>query len=214
MEKLIRFSSVAIPLPVDNCDTDQIMPKQFLRGIDKKGLARGCFFNMRFFPDGTPRPDSVFNRPGFERAGIIVAGPNYGCGSSREHAVWGELQLGIRAVIAPGFGEIFYSNCFNNGLLAAKVSREASEEIFRSISDRIPTELTVDLAQRKIFGAGKSWDFEIGERHRAMLMEGLDMVGATLRDLAEIQAFRDRHEKRFPWMARLPAEAKARLAGD
>ena len=211
MEKLIRFSSVALPLPVDNCDTDQIMPKQFLRGIDKKGLARGCFFNMRFFPDGTPRPESVFNRPGFEQAGIIVAGPNYGCGSSREHAVWGELQLGIRVVIAPGFGEIFYSNCFNNGLLAAKVTPEVSAEIFGAISDRTPTTLTVDLEQKTIACGDRSWTFEIGERHRVMLMEGLDMVSATLRDLDAIRAFRDKHEKRFPWMARLAAQAKRRL---
>ncbi|MCF0253370.1 MAG: 3-isopropylmalate dehydratase small subunit, partial [Duodenibacillus sp.] len=114
MEKLIRLASVALPLPIDNLDTDQIMPKQFLRGIDKKGLARGAFYNMRFLPDGSPNPESVFNRPGYEGASIIVAGPNYGCGSSREHAVWGPMQMGIRCVVSSSFGEIFYSNCFNN----------------------------------------------------------------------------------------------------
>lgn len=124
MEKLTSLTAVAAPLPIDNCDTDQIMPKQFLRGIDKSGLARGVFFNMRCNPDGSPRADCVFNRPGFEKTAIICAGPNFGCGSSREHAVWGLMQMGIRAVIASGFGEIFYSNCFNNGLLACRVSPE------------------------------------------------------------------------------------------
>ena len=120
MEKLTSLTAVAAPLPIDNCATDQIMPKQFLRGIDKSGLARGVFFNMRCNPDGSPRADCVFNRPGFEKTAIICAGPNFGCGSSREHAVWGLMQMGIRAVIASGFGEIFYSNCFNNGLLALR----------------------------------------------------------------------------------------------
>ena len=123
MEKLVKLNAVAVPLPIDNLDTDQIMPKQFLRGVDKSGLAKGTFFNLRCYPDGTRRPDCVFNQPGYEKAGIIVSSPNFGCGSSREHAVWGLMQIGIRAVIAPSFGEIFYSNCFNNGLLAAKVSR-------------------------------------------------------------------------------------------
>ena len=125
MEKLVKLNAVAVPLPIDNLDTDQIMPKQFLRGVDKSGLAKGTFFNLRCYPDGTRRPDCVFNKPGYEKAGIIVSSPNFGCGSSREHAVWGLMQIGIRAVIAPSFGEIFYSNCFNNGLLAAKVSRDS-----------------------------------------------------------------------------------------
>jgi 3-isopropylmalate/(R)-2-methylmalate dehydratase small subunit len=113
MEKLVKLNAVAVPLPIDNLDTDQIMPKQFLRGVDKSGLAKGTFFNLRCYPDGTRRPDCVFNKPGYEKAGIIVSSPNFGCGSSREHAVWGLMQIGIRAVIAPSFGEIFYSNCFN-----------------------------------------------------------------------------------------------------
>lgn len=211
MEKLVRITSVALPLPADNLDTDQIMPKQFLRGIDRSGLAQGCFYNMRFNPDGSPKMDCVFNKPGFEHAAIIVAGPNYGCGSSREHAVWGQLQLGIRVVIAPGFGEIFYSNCFNNGLLAAKVSEKDGEEILSVISDSKPVELTVDLENRRISAGEKSWSFEVSDRHRRMLMEGLDMVGSTLRDIDEIRAFRDKHEKEFPWMAKLPAQAKVHL---
>ena len=115
MEKLITLTAVAAPINVDNMDTDQLMPKQFLRGIDKSGLAKGLLYNHRHLSDGTTNPDFVLNKPGFENTQIILAGPNFGCGSSREHAVWGLMQYGIRAVIAAGFGEIFYSNCFNNG---------------------------------------------------------------------------------------------------
>lgn len=211
MEKLSTITSVAALLAIDNLDTDQIMPKQFLRGIDKAGLARGTFFNLRCNPDGSKRNDCVFNKPGFESSQIIVSGPNFGCGSSREHAVWGLMQMGIRVVIAPGFGEIFYSNCFNNGLLAAKVTPEAYAEISACISDELPVELTVSLEDITIACAGKSWSFEIGDRHRTMLLEGLDMVGATLRDLAAIDAYRRKHEAEFPWMAGLAAKAKTRL---
>ena len=135
MQKLTNITSVAAVLPMDNIDTDQIMPKQFLRGIDKSGLALGAFYNMRFSEKGTPNSDCVFNRPGFENARILVAGPNFGCGSSREHAVWGMMQMGLRAVIAPRYGEIFYSNCFNNGLLAAKVSMGVYNELIKCVSE-------------------------------------------------------------------------------
>lgn len=208
MEKLISIKSVAVPLPIDNLDTDQIMPKQFLRGIDKKGLAKGTFFNMRCFPDGTKRPECLFNQPAYAGAEVIVAGPNFGCGSSREHAVWGLQQIGIRAVIAPGFGEIFYSNCFNNGLLAAKVSPEDGREILEAVTGPEPVEVSIDVAKSEIRAAGRTWKFSIAERHRTMLLEGLDMVGTTLKDMDEIEAFRRRHEAEFPWMANLAGQAK------
>ena len=149
MEKLTTLTAVAAPLPIDNCDTDQIMPKQFLRGIDKSGLARGVFFNMRCNPDGSPRADCVFNRPGFEKTAIICAGPNFGCGSNREHAVWGLMQMGIRVVIASGFGEIFYSNCFNNGLLACRVSPEDAAAIMAALSDTTPSSSRSTWSRRK-----------------------------------------------------------------
>ena len=136
MEKLITLEAVAAALPFDNLDTDQLMPKQFLRGIDKSGLAKGMLYNMRHRPDGTVNPDFILNRPGHEKTKILVAGPNFGCGSSREHAVWGLMQYGIRAVIAPSFGEIFYSNCFNNGLLAARVAPEAGERLLAHLAGR------------------------------------------------------------------------------
>ena len=211
MAKLVKLNAVAVPLPIDNLDTDQIMPKQFLRGVDKSGLAKGTFFNLRCYPDGTRRPDCVFNKPGYEKAGIIVSSPNFGCGSSREHAVWGLMQIGIRAVIAPSFGEIFYSNCFNNGLLAAKVSREDGEAILEAVSGGKPVSLTIDVASRTISDGSREWPFELSDRHREMLLEGLDMVGSTLKDLDKIQAFRRQHEAAFPWMAGLAGKAKERL---
>lgn len=212
MEKLTVLTSVAVPLPIDNCDTDQIMPKQFLRGIDKKGLAKGTFFNLRCHPDGSPKMECVFNRPGFAATSILVAGPNFGCGSSREHAVWGLMQMGIRVVIATGFGEIFYSNCFNNGLLAAKVTAETADELFAYLQGDAARELTVDLVNRTIVGGDRTWRFEVGERHRVMLLEGLDMVGATLKDMDLIKAFKQRHEAQYPWMAGLAAKAKRALS--
>ncbi|MDO5530778.1 3-isopropylmalate dehydratase small subunit [Sutterella sp.] len=210
MEKFTALTAVAAPLPMDNLDTDQLMPKQFLRGIDKSGLGAGLFWNLRMDAEGRPRPECVLNRPGFEETRILVCGPNFGCGSSREHAVWGLLQYGIRAVIAPSFGEIFYSNCFNNGLLAARVTPEAGREILESVSETEPVELLVDLEAKKIRtkDGQKEWDFAIAPRHRQMLLLGQDMTDATLSEMDEIEAFRARHEAAFPWMAGLPGKRR------
>ena len=198
MEKLITLEAVAAALPFDNLDTDQLMPKQFLRGIDKSGLAKGMLYNMRHLADGSVNPEFVLNRPGWEATKILVAGPNFGCGSSREHAVWGLMQYGIRAVIAPSFGEIFYSNCFNNGLLAARVTPEADERLLALLSAPTPQTLTVSVEDRTI-----------GERHRTMLLEGLDAVETTMKDMDEIRRWKEAHEKAFPWMAGLPGRSAA-----
>lgn len=210
MEKLITLEAVAAALPFDNLDTDQLMPKQFLRGIDKSGLAKGMLYNMRHLADGSVNPEFVLNRPGWEATKILVAGPNFGCGSSREHAVWGLMQYGIRAVIAPSFGEIFYSNCFNNGLLAARVTPEADERLLALLSAPTPQTLTVSVEDRTITtAAGEVFPFTIGERHRAMLLEGLDAVETTMKDMDEIRRWKEAHEKAFPWMAGLPGRSAA-----
>lgn len=210
MKKLIELNAVAAPIPADNLDTDQLMPKQFLRGIDKSGLAAGLLYNMRFDANGERNAGFVLNKPGFEETAILCGGPNFGCGSSREHAVWGLLQYGIRAVIAPGFGEIFYSNAFNNGLLAAKVTPEASREIFETLSEEKPVRLIVSVEKRTISteDGSRVWPFEIAERHRTMLLEGFDMLEATLRDRAAIEAFRAEHERAYPWMAGLAGKRR------
>lgn len=211
MEKLITLTSGVLPLPIDNLDTDQIMPKQFLHGIDKSGLAHGCFYNMRFGSDGKPLADSIFNKPGFNKAQILLAAPNFGCGSSREHAVWGMMQLGFRVVIAPSFGEIYYSNCFNNGLLCAKVSLQDMTEMFALASTETPTKATVNVEKQTIELGGKTFPFALAPRHRTMLLEGLDMLQTTMKDLSLIEAFKAKHEKEFPWMAGLAGKAKRRL---
>ncbi len=207
MEKFTQLTSVALPLDMDNLDTDQLMPKQFLHGIDKSGLDKGLFYNLRFTSDGEKNPACVFNKPGFEAAQIIVAGPNFGCGSSREHAVWGLMQYGIRVVIAPGFGEIFYSNCFNNGLLAARISEADSRRLFVAVSSDTPKKLTVNLKEQTITAeVGSVFNVNVAPRHKTMLAEGLDMIDATLKDLPAIEAFRAEHEKAFPWMTGLPGQ--------
>ena len=213
MKKFTQVTGAALALDIDNLDTDQIMPKQFLRGIDKSGLAQGALYFLRFNPDGSPKADAVFHKPGFEKAPIIIGGPNFGCGSSREHAVWGLQQMGIEVVIAPSFGEIFYSNCFNNGLLAAKVSAEDSRRLFEAISTEDPTEVTVDLEACTISVPAKNLviDFTVAPRHRTMLLEGLDMVESTMKSMPEIEAFRARHESRFPWMTRLAGKTAREL---
>lgn len=205
MEKLITLTAVAAPIDVDNMDTDQLMPKQFLRGIDKSGLAKGLLYNHRHLSDGSLNPDFVLNKPGFENTRIIVAGHNFGCGSSREHAVWGLMQYGIRAVIAAGFGEIFYSNCFNNGLLAAKITPQTSVELFNYLSDKEPKELTVSVKDKSIRSVDGTmhWNFELAERHQTMLLEGLDMLETTMKELEIIKKFKADHENAFPWMSHL-----------
>ena len=208
MEKLISLTAVAAPINVDNMDTDQLMPKQFLRDIDKSGLDKGLLYNLRHLPNGSTNPEFVLNKPGFENTQIIMAGPNFGCGSSREHAVWGLMQYGIRVVIATGFGEIFYSNCFNNGLLAAKVTSDDAQKIFAYLSDNHAVKLTVDVekAQIRSEDGSKVWPFFIAARHQTMLLEGLDMLEATMKDIDLIKDFKTRHEKAFPWMSNLAGQ--------
>ncbi len=206
MEKFTTLTTVAVSLNMDNLDTDQLMPKQFLRGITKDGLAQGLFYNLRFTSDGKPNPESPFNKKGLEEAKVIVAGPNFGCGSSREHAVWGLLQYGIRAVIAPSFGEIFYSNAFNNGLLAAKVSQSDCEALFKALDATPLLTLTVDLPNQTITAGALTIHFDLSAYHKMMLSEGLDMIDATLRDIDAIEAFKAKHEAEFPWMSRLPGK--------
>lgn len=215
MEKLVTLEAVAAALPIDNLDTDQLMPKQFLRGIDKSGLAAGMLYDMRYLPTGQLNPECILNQPGFQTTKILCAGPNFGCGSSREHAVWGLYQYGIRVVIAPSFGEIFYSNCFNNGLLAARVTEEVSDRLFAALAKHEPQKLKISVVDRTITTSqGDVYPFALSDRHRSMLLEGLDAVAATLRDLEAIHAWRAIHEKTFPWMARLPSRVRRMTLSD
>ncbi len=192
----------AVPLQIANCDTDQIMPKQFLRGIDKAGLDQGVFHDLRHAHDGTPRADFVLNQPKYAGASIILAGANFGCGSSREHAVWGLQQAGIKAVVAPSFGEIFYSNAMNNGLMLAMVSEADMQAMMASaLRSEEALAVRIDVARLRVESDAGSAPFSLSARHQQMFMQGLDMLGVSLQHLEAIKRFAAEHRARHPWMA-------------
>lgn len=202
----------ASALRIDNLDTDQIMPKQFLRGIDKSGLVEGLLYDLRFDKSGAVRPDFVLNRP--ERAGnsILIGGSNFGCGSSREHAVWGLLQYGIQAVVAPSFGEIFYSNAMGNRLLLVQLSPEEVEAMM-AVADRTDApEMHIDVATRKVRFGEVQADFPISQRHQTMFLQGVDVIGLTLSYQEEIDAFSKAHWEKQPWLRDVARRMKDRIS--
>ncbi|WP_313387973.1 3-isopropylmalate dehydratase small subunit [Achromobacter aegrifaciens] len=206
------IEGVAAPLPFSNLDTDQIMPKQFLRIIDKAGLDRGLLHDLRFDAGGAPRPDFVLNQPAYAGASIVVAGPNFGCGSSREHAVWGLQQFGIRAVIAPSFGEIFYFNAVNNGLLLISLAPAEIDALFARVSNTATNRVSIDVAAGSVTAMdGWTAAFTLPERHRRMYVQGQDMVGASLQQLDEVERFEAGHWARHPWMKDLARRVRDRL---
>jgi 3-isopropylmalate/(R)-2-methylmalate dehydratase small subunit len=189
---------VAAPILIDNLDTDQIMPKQFLRIITKQGLDRGVLYDLRFHPDGSERKEFILNQEGFRTAKFIIGRPNFGCGSSREHAVWGLQQLGIEAVIAPSFGEIFFGNALNNRLLLIVLPQEQIDALLQDMASG-DSELDINLQACVVSSATQAFTFPLAERHRKMIVEGLDMVGATLQMLPAITEFEEGHHARHPW---------------
>ena len=202
----------ATPLPINNLDTDQIMPKQFLRGIDKAGLDRGVLYDLRFDGQGQARPDCVLNQPAHAGAPILLGGANFGCGSSREHAVWGLQQFGVRAVIASSFGEIFYSNAMNNGLMLATVSEADMQRLFaEAAASDSPLQLRIDVARLQVHSATGTASFTLSGRHQRMFMEGLDMLGASLQHLPAIRAFADQWQAAHPWLKDVAASARGRI---
>jgi 3-isopropylmalate/(R)-2-methylmalate dehydratase small subunit len=206
------IEGVAAPLPFSNLDTDQIMPKQFLRIIDKAGLDRGLLHDLRFDAGGAPRPDFVLNQPAYAGASIVVAGPNFGCGSSREHAVWGLQQFGIRAVIAPSFGEIFYFNAVNNGLLLISLAPAEIDALLARVSNTATNRVSIDVAAGSVTAMdGWTAAFTLPERHRRMYVQGQDMVGASLQQLDEVERFEAGHWARHPWMTDLARRVRDRL---
>jgi 3-isopropylmalate/(R)-2-methylmalate dehydratase small subunit len=197
---LDTIDGTALPLPIENLDTDQIMPKQFLRIVDKAGLADGLLYDLRFDGNGRPLRDSVLNDARYQNASILIGGANFGCGSSREHAVWGLQQYGIKAVIAPSFAEIFYSNAMNNRLLLIALPREAVEALLSATRRDPQAALHIDVQRQSVKGAdGNEYRYPIGERHKQMVIEGVDTIGLTLRSIEQIRAFEQRHRDRHPW---------------
>ena len=197
---LSTIDGTALPLPIENLDTDQIMPKQFLRIIDKAGLADGLLYDLRFDGKGRPLPDSVLNDARYRNASILIGGANFGCGSSREHAVWGLQQYGIAAIVAPSFAEIFYSNAMNNRLLLIPLRREEVEALLSEAQREPQAPLHIDIEHQSVKGPdGKEYHYPIGERHKRMVIEGVDTIGLTLQSIEQIRAFEQRHRNRHPW---------------
>ena len=212
MDDITTIEGVGAPLPLPNLDTDQIMPKQFLRGIDKAGLDRGLLHDMRFDANGAPRADFVLNQPAWRDTRVLVAGPNFGCGSSREHAVWGLQQYGIRAVIAPSFGEIFYSNAMNNRLLLVALPQADVDQIMAAVSDPVaPESIRIDLSTMMVRVGEFTKAFSLSPRHLDMFRLGLDVIGMSLTHADAIAAFASRHHADNPWLRDVAATTMARL---
>ena len=202
MEAFNVLTGIAAPLPAANVDTDVIMPKQFLKGIDRNGLDRGVFFDLRFLADGSPDPAFILNQPDWQQAKFLLVGPNFGCGSSREHAVWGLKQLGIRALIGTTFAGIFFDNCQRNGVLTVQLSPDQWAQIAKEVAQADKNDITVDLpAQTISLHGGKEIAFNIDELSKISLLNGLDAVGNTLRYSEEIREFQRSHLQRNPWLA-------------
>lgn len=201
------------PLRIDNLDTDQIMPKQFLWGIDKSGLAKGVLYDLRFDPQGKPRADFVLNQPEHAGTSVLVAGSNFGCGSSREHAVWGLQQFGIQAVIAPSFAEIFYSNAMNNRLLLAALPEHQVTALMQAADDSTTSSVRIDVGTMTVTCSNVTAPFSLSSRHRRMFLEGLDVIGLTLTYRDRIHAFLRTHWAQQPWVRDVASRTAERLRG-
>lgn len=201
MDKFTTLTGIAAPMPLVNIDTDMIIPKQFLKTIHRSGLGKNLFDEMRYFPDGTENPDFVLNKPAYRDAQIIVAGDNFGCGSSREHAPWALLDFGIRCVISTSFADIFYNNCFKNGILPIVLPQEAVDALMKDAENGANARLTVDLEAQTVTGAdGTAYHFEMDPHRKHCLLNGLDDIGLTMEKAAVIEAFEARIAQSQPWV--------------
>ncbi|MCF6368998.1 3-isopropylmalate dehydratase small subunit [Rhizobium halophilum] len=201
MEKFTKLTGVAAPLPVVNVDTDMIIPKDYLKTIKRTGLGKGLFAEARYQEDGSENPDFVLNKPAYRNAKILVAGDNFGCGSSREHAPWALLDFGIRCVISTSFADIFYNNCFKNGILPIVVAQDDLDKLMDDASRGSNAVLTVDLEAQEITGPdGGSITFDIDPARRHILLEGLDDIASTLKSEAVIGSFEQKISAERPWL--------------
>jgi 3-isopropylmalate/(R)-2-methylmalate dehydratase small subunit len=201
MDKFDKLTGVAAPLPMINVDTDMIIPKQFLKTIKRTGLGDNLFDEMRFDEKGVEKPDFVLNKPAYRHAEILVTGENFGCGSSREHAPWALLDFGIRCVIAPSFADIFYNNCFQNGILPIVLPQSDVDKLMDDAERGSNAVVTVDLTAQEIRGPdGGVIKFDIDPFRKHCLIEGLDGVGLTLKKDAAISDYEFRHKQEQPWL--------------
>jgi len=202
MDKFTKLTGVAAPMDMINIDTDMVIPKQYLTTVKRTGLGKGLFFEMRYNADGSENPDFVLNKPAYKDAQILVAGDNFGCGSSREHAPWALLDFGIRCVISTSFADIFYHNCFKNGILPIKLPREDVEKLLEDAERGANATVTIDLENQTITGPdGGEIKFELDEFKKHCLLNGLDDVGLTMKNEDKIKDFEERTNATQPWLA-------------
>ena len=200
MQKFTTLTAVAAPLNMMNVDTDMIIPKDYLKTIERTGLGKGLFSEMRYNEDGTENPDFVLNRPAYRNAKIIVAGDNFGCGSSREHAPWALLDFGIRCVISTSFADIFHNNCFKNGILPVVVSKEDLDKLMDDAERGANATITIDLETQEIHGPdGGTVHFEVDAFKKHCLLNGLDDIGLTMEKADHIAAHEQRAAEQRPW---------------
>ena len=202
MDKFTKLTGVAAPLPLINVDTDMIIPKQFLKTIQRSGLGKNLFDEMRYDEAGDEVEDFVLNKPAYRKAQILVAGENFGCGSSREHAPWALLDFGIRCVIAPSFADIFYNNCFKNGILPIALPQEDVDKLMDDAERGANAVVSVDLEKQVITGPdGGSITFEVDAFRKHCLLNGLDDIGLTMEKAGSIDAFEAKRAAEAPWLA-------------
>jgi 3-isopropylmalate/(R)-2-methylmalate dehydratase small subunit len=200
VETFTTLTGIAAPLPMRNIDTDMIIPKQFLKTIQRTGLGKSLFFEMRYDQDGKELPDFVLNKPAYRQAQILVTGDNFGCGSSREHAPWALLDFGIRCVIATDFADIFYNNCFKNGILPIKLSQSDVDKLMDDASRGANATVTIDLDTQEIRGPdGGMIRFDVDAFRKHCLMNGLDDIGLTLQKEKSIDAFEKANAATRAW---------------
>jgi 3-isopropylmalate/(R)-2-methylmalate dehydratase small subunit len=200
MDKFTTLTGIAAPMPLVNIDTDMIIPKQYLKTIARTGLGRALFDEMRHNPDGSENPDFVLNQPAWRQAQILVAGDNFGCGSSREHAPWALLDFGIRCVISTSFADIFFNNCFKNGILPVVLPQEAVDYLMEDARRGANARISVDLAAQTVTASdGRAFAFEVDPFRKHCLLNGLDDIGLTLEKASAIDAFEARAAQARPW---------------
>ena len=211
MLPLIRHEGVVIPLDRSNVDTDAIIPKQFLKSIKKSGFGPNLFDEWRYLDQGEPgedstlrkiNPDFVLNKPQFAKGTILLARDNFGCGSSREHAPWALLDYGIRIILAPSFADIFYGNCFKNGILPIAISKELTNTFFDKSQSSQGLRLLIDLENQFIIDGSDKHDFDIDAFKKYCLLEGLDDIGLTLKHSVDIKNFENNYHSQFPWLTK------------
>ena len=200
MQPFTRLDAKVAPLPLANIDTDQIIPKQFLKTVEREGLAKGLFYDLRFDAEGREKPDFVLNRPEYKGAGVLVAGDNFGCGSSREHAPWALMDFGIRCVVSTSFADIFNNNCFQNGLLSVVLAPDEVRQLMDEAKGGNHL-VTVDLESQTITSpSGAKFHFDIDPQRKAKMLNGLDAIGETLQAAEAIDLYEMKRALAQPWL--------------